>query len=254
MHSLPVRRIATSALCATFLLGIAGPVAVAADHGSAHATRATTAQAPVPDAEALLAQTKGLGDIAGVLKPVTDLLEDVLKADNGQLPAADATKFSDAVREAVAKANAAASASPQTPPSTTPTEPKAPNTPNSPSTPNTPNSPNSPNTPVDPPAVLPADPDAAAFPVPQTDGRVTAPDLRADALKALQSSVDSLVKAATGGDAATVKTASTTVVTDLVNVVAAISVGGGLPAANLQGLPKQPTDAAQSSASDRLPS
>ncbi len=248
MHALPIRRIATSALCATFLLGIAGPVAVAADHDSAHATRATTAQAPVPDAEALLAQTKGLGDIAGVLKPVTDLLEDVLKADNGQLPAADATRLADAVKEAVAKATAGAPASPQTPPSTTPTEPKAPNTPNTPDTPNTPN------TPVEPPAVLPALPDTPAFPVPQADGRVVAPDLRADALKALQSAVDSLVKAATGGDAAAVRTASTTVVTDLVNVVAAISVSGGLPAPNLEGLPKQSTDAAQSSASGLLPS
>ncbi|MFS8197230.1 hypothetical protein ACLVWQ_00950 [Streptomyces sp. CWNU-52B] len=237
MRALPVRRLATSALCATFLLGIAGPVAVAAGHDSAPGARAVTAQAPVPDADALLAQTQSLGSVAGVLRPVTDLLAAVLKADNGQLPAADSAKLADAVKEAVAKATAAAPAAPavpQAPPQTLPST--TPNKPNEPKAPGTPSGP------VAPPSTLPALPGAPALPAPQDDAEpVAAPDLRADALKALQGSVDALVEAASGGDAAAVKTASTAVVTKAVNFVAAVAVGGGLPAPTLPGLPGLPS-------------
>src|SRR4051794_35163090 len=105
MRVLPVRRLASSALCASLLLGIAAPAAMAADSDS---TRGRThAAAPVPGADALLAQVKTLGDIGGVLTPVTDLLNAVLKADSGQLSAADATKLGDAVKDAIAKVTAA---------------------------------------------------------------------------------------------------------------------------------------------------
>ncbi|WP_328496259.1 hypothetical protein OHS59_28840 [Streptomyces sp. NBC_00414] len=238
MRALPARRIATSALCAAFLLGIAGPVAVAADHDSAHDTRAaavpaTAVGAPVPEADALLAQVTSLGDVAGVLKPVTDLLAAALKADGGKLPAADATRLGDAVKEAIAKVTAAAPAAPQTPPAKTPTEPK---------TPIDPQTPTGPQVPVAPPAILPALPGAPALPMPGAAGHVAAPDLKADALKALQSSVDALVQAAAGGDATALGAAAKQVVTGLVNFVAAVAVGGGLPAPNLPGLPKLPAD------------
>ena len=72
-------------------------------------------RAPVPGADALLAQVKGLGDLGGVLAPVTDLLNAVLKADNGQLSAEEATKLGDAVKDAIAKATAAAPAVPAAP-------------------------------------------------------------------------------------------------------------------------------------------
>ncbi|MFD6286043.1 hypothetical protein [Streptomyces sp. NPDC060205] len=272
MRALPTRRIATSALCATFLLGIAGPVAVAADHDAAHDTRAATApaaavsasalsatavRAPVPEAEALLAQAASLGDVAGVLKPVTDLLTTALKADGGKLPAADATKLGDAVKEAIAKATASAPAAPQTPPAKTPavpqtpTEPKTPTVPQTPAEPKTPevNSPADPGIPAAPPAILPALPGAPALPAPGPADRVAAPDLRADALKALQSSVDSLVQAAVAGDATALGAAAKKTVSGLVDFVAAVAVGGALPAPNLPGLPKPPTNVAAQSGS-----
>ncbi|MCC9704147.1 hypothetical protein E4N62_02015 [Streptomyces sp. MNU76] len=85
--------------------------------------RARSAAAPVPGADALLTQLKGLGDLGGVLKPVTDLLDAVLKADNGQLSAEQAASLGKAVQEAIDKAKAAA---PATPPAALPVDPAAP--------------------------------------------------------------------------------------------------------------------------------
>ena len=314
MRALPARRIAAPALCATLLLGIAGPAAVAADHDSTRDARSTAAKAPVPGADALLAQVKSLGDVGGVLTPVTDLLNAVLKADNGQLPAADAAKLADAVKAAIAKASAAApAAGALTPPVkaqreqaaptapavptapanptapakpaaptapavpsvpakpavpampddvTSPVVPSTPATPTTPAKPAAPATPVTPVTPVAPPAALPEVPKlpmAPALPQPKNAERAVAEvplDLKADALKALQTAVDSLVKAATSGDVAGVAAAALAVVTGLVNVVVATVLGGGLPAANLPGLPKLPlpTDALPLPTGGLLPS
>jgi hypothetical protein len=115
MRGLPARRVASTALCAVLLVGM-GPAAVAADPPRERAHPASAAsRAPLPDADALLAQVKGLGDLGGVLTPVTGLLNSVLKADNGQLPAAEATKLHTAVRDAIAKATTPVPALPATP-------------------------------------------------------------------------------------------------------------------------------------------
>ncbi|MET7738878.1 hypothetical protein [Streptomyces sp. NPDC005385] len=206
MRALPVRRIATSALCATLLIGIAAPASMAADsdlsRGHSHAA------APVPGADALLAQTKTLADIGGVLAPVTALVDAALKADNGQLPADQATTLGQAAKDAIAKVAAAA--------------------------------------PVAPPAAVPAVPPVALPAVPpvakgaERPRALAAADVKADALTALQTAVDSLVKAVTSGDAASVVPAATAVVTGLVNFVVATVLGGGLPAPNLPGLPALP--------------
>ncbi|MFE9985545.1 hypothetical protein ACFYRK_01625 [Streptomyces sp. NPDC005381] len=205
MRALPVRRIATSALCATLLIGIAAPASMAADsdlRGHSHAA------APVPGADALLAQTKTLGDISGVLAPVTALVDAALKADDGQIPADQATKLGQAAKDAIAKVTAAA--------------------------------------PVAPPAAVPAVPPVALPAVPPLSKNAERPralaaaDVKADALTALQTAVDSLVKAVTSGDAASVVPAATAVVTGLVNFVVATVLGGGLPAPNLPGLPALP--------------
>ncbi|MCX4669654.1 hypothetical protein OG453_23720 [Streptomyces sp. NBC_01381] len=212
MRALPARRIATSVLCASLLLGAAGPV-IAAENDSPHGSAQAAARAPVPGADALLAQIKTLGDVGGVLTPVTALLDAVLKADNGQLPAAEATKHADAVKAAITAATAAAA-------------PKAPALPKTPAVPEAP--------------AVPAVPKAMS-----SDDKAAA-DLKGDALKALQSAVDALLKAAAGGDVGAVVTAVPIVLTSLVNLIAATLLGGGLPVPNLPGLPalpKLPTDA-----------
>lgn len=231
MRALPVRRIATSVLCASLLLGAAGPV-IAAESDSPHGSVQEAARAPVPGADKLLAQATTLGDAGGVLTPVTDLLTTVLKADKGQLPAAEATKHADAAKAAITKASAAA-----------PKSPALPETPAAPDTAALPQTPALPEAPALPKALSDDDDKAAADP-------------KADALKALQTAVDGLVKAATGGDATAVATAVPTVLTGLVNLVAATLLGGGLPAPDLAGLPalpKLPTDAAKLPAAPALP-
>ncbi|MGW7071156.1 hypothetical protein ACWGII_19670 [Streptomyces sp. NPDC054855] len=206
MRALPVRRIATTVLCASLLIGTAGPV-IAAESDTPHDSAQEAARAPVADAEKLLAQVKTLGDAGGVLTPVTNLLTAVLKADKGQLPADDATKLAAPVKDAITKAAAEPSKAPELP--ETPAVPEAQTLPQ--------------------PLALPKAADDAA-----------SADPKADALKALQTAVDALVKAATGGDAKAVSGAAPTVVTDLVNLVAATLVGGGLPAPDLAGLPALP--------------
>ncbi|MGB8944719.1 MAG: hypothetical protein WCD21_31475 [Streptomyces sp.] len=208
MRALPVRRIATSVLCASLLLGTAGPV-IAAESDSPHGSTQEAARAPVPGADKLLPQVKTLADAAGVLSPVTDLLTAVLKADGGKLPAADAAKLAGPVKDAITKASAAA--------------PKAPELPQTPAAPDTQTLPQTPAL----PKALPGDSMAQADP-------------KADALKALQTSVNALLKAATSGDVKAVTGALPTVVTGLVNLVAATLLGGGLPAPDLAGLPALP--------------
>jgi hypothetical protein len=196
MRGLPARRIASTALCAALLVGMAGPAAVAADPAreSAHAA----SRAPLPDADALLAQVKTLGDLGGVLTPVTDLLNSVLKADDGQLPAAEASKLGTAVKDAIAKATTKAPALPTAPaPATTL------------------------------PALTRSGGDTEAAPA----------DVIGDALAALQKAIDELIKAVTSGEAGQVTPAVTDSVTSLVNTVTATLLGGKLPAPSLPGPP-----------------
>ncbi|MFJ8139232.1 hypothetical protein [Streptomyces sp. NPDC096013] len=210
MRGLPARRVASSVLCATVLIGIAGPAAVAADNDSARKHVHAASSAPVPNADALLAQVKSLGDVGGVLTPVTDLLTQALKADNGQLSADKAKSLGDAVTAAIAKITAAAPAAPAVP--ATPAAPAVPAVP--------------------------------ALPSPKSadDSKAKAPaDLAGDALASLQKAVATLLAAVTSGNVAGVVPAVTGVVTGLVNVVAATLLGSGLPAPSLPGLPALPS-------------
>ncbi|NDZ77209.1 hypothetical protein G3I19_01440 [Streptomyces sp. SID10853] len=191
----------SSAVCGALALGIAGPAAYAAADDTTAARSASAPSAPLPGADALLAQTKTLGDAGGVLAPVTDLLNAVLKAPDGKLSAADATKLADPVKAALAKVTAAA-----------PAAPAAPGIPGG----------------VTGVSGAPAAPDPGAA-------------LKAKAAADLQAKVDALVKASTTGSPTEVAAAVKAVVTSEVNVVVSVVLGGGLPAPNLPGLPTLPT-------------
>ncbi|MEU4462714.1 hypothetical protein AB0G20_03155 [Streptomyces sp. NPDC024017] len=207
---LPARRIATSALCATLLLGATGPAAVAADSASAPAHPHAASRAPVPDADALLGQVKSLGDLGGVIVPVADLLTAVLKADGGQLPPSQAAKLGTGVQDAIDQATATAPAAPS--PATAP-DTAAPSSPL---------------------------PQASTLPAPVDDRAELPEGLTAEALTALEQATDGLLKAVTSGDAAKVTPAVDAVVAGLVNTVAATLVGSELPAPDLAGLPSLP--------------
>ncbi|MER6343106.1 hypothetical protein ACWC10_08795 [Streptomyces sp. NPDC001595] len=220
MRRLPVRRIATTTVCAALVLGIAGPAAVAADH---ERTR-TTVQEPVPEAAALLTQNQSLAGLGIVLTPVTDLLDAVLKADNGQLSSADAARLGDAAKESIAKVQEAAPAA----------QPAA-GLPQAPAAPAVPAVPSTPAKPADP-VVLPALPGIA-----QSDAKAPAADLTDDALAALQQAIDKLIDAATSGKVDDIVSEVTAAVTGLVNLLTATLLGGGLPAPDLAGLPALPS-------------
>ncbi|WP_328747595.1 hypothetical protein OHT57_18825 [Streptomyces sp. NBC_00285] len=227
MRGLPARRIASSALCGALLLGLAGPAAAAAETETARARVQAASRAPVPGADALLAQVQGLGNLGAVLTPVTDLLNAVLKADSGQLSPEEATKLGDAVKDAIAKVSAAAPAAPAVP-----VAPPAPTLPTS----------------SLPTSTLPALPsltksadDSKASAASAASSAMLPADLVADSLAALQKAVDTLLKAVTSGDVTQVVPAVTGVLTGLVNVLAATLLGGKLPLPNLPGLPALPS-------------
>ncbi|MFF4654915.1 hypothetical protein [Streptomyces sp. NPDC001381] len=114
MRCLPARRIASTVLCSGLLLGLAAPAAVAAD--AARERTATTHRAPVPGADALRAQVRGMGEMGTVFTPVADLLDTVLRAENSRLTAEQATRLGAAVESAVARhAGASAGAAPSLP-------------------------------------------------------------------------------------------------------------------------------------------
>ncbi|MYS92568.1 MULTISPECIES: hypothetical protein [Streptomyces] len=101
MCALPARRIASSALCAALLVGITGPVAMAADSARGHAHVAPDAR--LPGADARLAQIDRLN--WGELTPVADLLHAVLRSD-GRLPASEARKLGAEAKAALTEAAA----------------------------------------------------------------------------------------------------------------------------------------------------
>jgi len=105
MRALPVRRIATTTLCATLLLGTAGPALASADSAPREESR-TAPRAPVQTPETMLAEAKRLHDAGGVITPAADLLVAVLETKNYKLSKAQADKHADAVRAEVRKAAA----------------------------------------------------------------------------------------------------------------------------------------------------
>ncbi|GAA2395941.1 hypothetical protein [Streptomyces coeruleofuscus] len=110
MCALPARRIASSALCAALLVGITGPVAMAADSARGHAHVAPDAR--LPGADARLAQIAKLN--GGELTPVADLLNAVLDS-NGLLPPAEARKLGAEAKAALAEVAAKDARTPLTP-------------------------------------------------------------------------------------------------------------------------------------------
>jgi hypothetical protein len=212
MRGLPARCIASCALSAALLVAVAGPSA-AASHGPV----------PVPHADALRPQVQALAELGGVLTPVTDLLNTVLKADNGQISVEQAAKLGDAVKDATAKITEATSAAAVTLPATGTTTPST--------------TTGSTTTPI--PSLL------LTLIQNGDDGRtrsVKAPaDLLDDAIDALEKAIDDLITAVTSGEATQVESTLPAVISGLVDAVAATMVDAELPAPDLAGLSTLPS-------------
>ncbi|MFJ1804842.1 MULTISPECIES: hypothetical protein [unclassified Streptomyces] len=248
MRGLPVRRIASTALCAALVLGTAAPAAMAADGAAARERNAALSDAPVAGADALLAQAEGLGELGTVLTPVTELINTVLKADDGQLTATQATQLGDAVKAAIAKITATAPvttpALPADPAAALPAKPALPADPAAalPAKPALPADPAAalpakPALPADPAAALPAKPALPAAPVAALspvgksgdDGKAkAAADPVSDAVAALDKAVAALLAAATSLDVGQVVPAVTGVVSGLLDLLTATLAGVGL--------------------------
>ncbi|MFD9247975.1 hypothetical protein ACFV0D_39870 [Streptomyces sp. NPDC059556] len=255
MRPLATRRITALAISAVITLGTAGPAIAGEHHPTTAAERA--ARAPLPDVAALLTQAEALGELGSVTTPVTELVTAALKADSGQLPAADAEALKAKIAAAVEEAKATAPAPlpdvpaappstglPVTPPSTglpvTPPAAELPVTPPAAETPvELPAAPpvEAPALPVNPPVTLPVAADAKAA----WAGKAAAPaDVVGDALATVEKAVAALLAAVTSGDAGGVVPQVTATLTSLVNLAVSTVLGSGLPAPDLAGLPALP--------------
>ncbi|GEK04432.1 hypothetical protein [Streptomyces sp. 1-11] len=129
MRALPTSRLASAALCAALLVGIAGSAAVATDLAG---ERTRTARHPaVPGADALLARIKALSDTGSVPAPVAELLERSLR--EARLTPGEAHRLGEAAKRAVTEAatgTPAAAAAPTA--AAVPAEPPAAVTPTAP--------------------------------------------------------------------------------------------------------------------------
>ncbi|WP_069764254.1 hypothetical protein [Streptomyces sp. LUP47B] len=223
MRGLPARCITSCALCAALLVAVAGP--------SAAASRGPV---PVPHADALRPQVEALAELGGVLTPVTDLLNTVLKADNGQISVEQAAKLGDAVKDATAKITEEASAAAVTPPATGMTT--------------------TPSTTTGTTATSSTTTDGTTVPTPsllltliQNAGdsgarSVKAPaDLLDDAIEALEKAIDALITAVTSGESTQVESTLPAVINGLVDAVAATMLDTELPAPDLAGLSSLPS-------------
>ncbi|MGW4997051.1 hypothetical protein ACWEP8_05240 [Streptomyces hydrogenans] len=276
MRPLASRRLTALAISAAITLGTAGPAVGGELHPSSAADRA--AHAPLPDAAALLTQTKALADVGGVTTPVTELVTAALEADGGQVPAADAESLKARIQAAVDRAKETAPAPvpetpalpepPVTPPAVdTPVTPPAVDAPVTPPAVDAPVTPPAADAPLTPPAVdTPVAPPAVEAPVvpPAVEtpaglpvkppvtlpvaagaaavkaGRAAPADLVDDALATVEKAVAGLLAAVTSGDAAGVVPQVTATLTSLVNLAVATVLGSGLPAPDLAGLPALP--------------
>ncbi|CAM5422553.1 hypothetical protein [Streptomyces narbonensis] len=250
MRPLATRRLTALAISVAITLGAAGPALAGEHHPSSAADRA--AHAPLPEAAALLTQAKALGDLGSVTTPVTELVTAALKADEGQLPAADADALKTKIAAAVEQAKESAPAPlPDTPAPDLPApdlpapdlpapdlpapdlpapDLPAPDLP-APDLP-APDLP-APDLPVKPPVSLPVAAGAKAA--------AAAPaDVVDDALATVEKAVAGLLAAVTSGDAGGVVPQVTATLTSLVNLAVATVLGSGLPAPDLAGLPALP--------------
>lgn len=227
MRALSARRLASAAVTATLLIGITAPAAVAVDNESKRERIEEAAKAPLPGVDGLLAQTKTLGDLGGLLAPVTDVLNAVLKADDGQISPEQATTLLDALKAAIAKILAVA---PVPVPVPLPTDPPATTVPTTPPVTAPPADALPLPVPLPLPALpLPADKSGDDSKAPSADAVAPSADAVGDALTALQTAVGELLAAATSGDPTTVVPAATKVVSALLNAILALLLGGGLP-------------------------
>ncbi|MEX0168634.1 hypothetical protein [Streptomyces sp. LMG1-1-1.1] len=254
MRPLATPRLTALAISAVLTLGAAGPAVAGEHHPSTAADRA--ARAPLPEAAALLTQAEALGELGSVTAPVTELVTAALKAESGQLPAADADALKAKIAAAVDQAKDTVPAPlPDTPAPDVPVT--APELPVTPPAADLPVTPPAADLPVTPPAPeLPVTPPAVGAPVglplkppvnlPVAAGAKAAPvkaapaDVVGDALATVEKAVAGLLAAVTSGDAAGVVPQVTATLTSLVNLAVATVLGSGLPAPDLAGLPALP--------------
>ncbi|MFI7388372.1 hypothetical protein [Streptomyces sp. NPDC049813] len=105
MPALPVRRLATSALCASLLIGAATP-AFAANSADVQDSRTFVSLDPAPGTApaAPADQASPLAGVTSLLTPITGLLNGLLQPQGTKMAPQEVQKHTDAIDSALAKA------------------------------------------------------------------------------------------------------------------------------------------------------
>ncbi|MDN3264768.1 hypothetical protein QWJ26_34210 [Streptomyces sp. CSDS2] len=210
MRDLPVRRLASTALCASVLVGVTGPAAVAADTAREHGHTATQVSVPAAQKERLLARARALGSLNPALNPVVELLHQSL--EKGDLPVGEAARLGAAAKAALAGVAAGPAPITMVKPATTPASTAS----------------ASPTAPVAPTALRAARHAHHAVPV--------ARDIFDDVFSALETAIDNLVEAITG-DSDQLLQSATDVMSGLEKLLEADVTGSGTSAPSVVFLP-----------------
>lgn len=195
-----VNKTTSIAVAAGLVLGGVGTATAAFAADTKPAAQSVEAPVPgLPGTEQVTKQNQLLQNTSLVLKPVTQVIQEAIKAPEGKLTKAQADKLYASVKEALANVQEQAAVE-----------------------------------------AAPARNSRAAV-VADDRARPLAADLTAKAVVELQKQVDVLLKASVAGEKVKVTKELKNTVTATVNLVTAVVLGGGLPAPDMEGLPKLPT-------------
>lgn len=250
MRAWSVRPVAASVLSSALLLGAVVPAHAATRHDTAGRTAAVpeapahqaaqgtvsrgpvaqgpARQAPEPGSDDLLSVVLSLGNVGGVLKPVTDLLSDALRAPDGKLPEEDLVKHTDAITYALDRVEADTQGTGPTPASRRPGTPQLSVRP-----------PLSPTSQLSTASRVPAlsqRPLTSQLPAGSAPVGKASLDVKRNAVAAQRKAVDALAEAVTAGDSAAVAKQVPAVTTGMVDLVVGTYLSGGLPAEQFPGL------------------
>ncbi|MFJ3229638.1 hypothetical protein [Streptomyces sp. NPDC086787] len=231
MRGLTARRVASSALCASLLVGVVGAAAVAAD--SAGDRKHEASRLSAAEVDAVLGRTKELRELGApgpALEQLAELIEQSL--EDGVLTPEEAQQITDAVKAVIAEITSTIPGLPT--PTALPTPTSLPTLPTSlptlpTSLPTLPTSlPTLPTSLPTLPTSLPTLPTSLPT-LPTPTALPTVPGLPTEELAALEEALQGLLAAVTTGDVGQVVSATRAVLTALVDLLDAALPGGGLP-------------------------
>ncbi|OEV05557.1 hypothetical protein [Streptomyces oceani] len=184
--------------------GVGAATAFAVDHESTvQSVQSVQAPAPaLPGAEKVAEQNRVLSNTSGAIRPVSELIQDVLRTTDGNLSPEAAQKHAGAVERALTKIRQQANRAGE--------------------------------------QDLPQDAETGSAGEPAAEAAAAPGETTLRAVEQLRHQVDALLTASTSGEPAKVNSELRATVTATVNLMTSVMLGDTLPPADMRGLPDLP--------------